>query len=60
MEEREETFMLKVRRCKRCGRLLTSAEAVERGYGCRCAQKTRMEEEEKQPIPGQMNLSEFL
>ena len=59
MEGKDGTFMLKVRRCKRCGRLLMSKEAVERGYGCQCAQKARREEEEKQPIPGQMNLSDF-
>lgn len=27
-------FTIQVRKCKRCGRLLTSKEAVERGYGC--------------------------
>lgn len=28
-----EIFTIRARRCKRCGRLLTSAEAVEKGYG---------------------------
>ena len=32
-----EIFTIRARRCKRCGRLLTSAEAVEKGYGCQCA-----------------------
>lgn len=27
-----EIFTIRARRCKRCGRLLTSAEAVEKGY----------------------------
>lgn len=34
-----EIFTIRARRCKRCGRLLTSAEAVEKGYGCQCAAK---------------------
>lgn len=56
----EETFLIEARRCKRCGRLLTSKEAVERGYGCQCAQKARREEREKQPIPGQRTIFDYL
>lgn len=56
----EETFLIEARRCKRCGRLLTSKEAVERGYGCQCAQKARREEQEKQPIPGQRTIFDYL
>lgn len=37
-------ILIQARRCKRCGRLLTSKEAVERGYGCQCAEKARKEE----------------
>lgn len=32
-----EIFTIRARRCKRCGRLLTSAEAVEKGYGVKRA-----------------------
>ena len=56
----EETFLIEARRCKRCGRLLTSKEAVERGYGCQCAQKALREEREKQPIPGQRTIFDYL
>lgn len=45
-----EIFTIRARRCKRCGRLLTSAEAVEKGYGCQCAAKAQAEEDEKKPI----------
>lgn len=53
-------ILIQARRCKRCGRLLTSKEAVERGYGCQCAEKARKEEQEKQPIPGQRSIFDFL
>ena len=39
----DEVFTIQARRCKRCGRLLTSQEAVERGYGCQCAMKAKKE-----------------
>ena len=45
-----EIFTIRARRCKRRGRLLTSAEAVEKGYGCQCAAKAQAEEDEKKPI----------
>lgn len=53
-------FTIQARRCKRCGRLLTSKEAVECGYGCQCAEKARREEQEKQPIPGQRSIFDYL
>ena len=55
-----EIFTIRARRCKRCGRLLTSKEAVERGYGCQCAAKEKAEEVAKAPLPGQMNIEDFL
>lgn len=54
-----EIFTIRARRCKRCGRLLTSAEALKRGYGCQCAARARREEAEDQPIPGQMNIFDY-
>ena len=49
----EEIFTIRARRCKRCGRLLTSAKAVADGYGEQCACKMRAEKEARAPIPGQ-------
>ena len=52
----DEVFTIQARRCKRCGRLLTSQEAVERGYGCQCAMKAKREEEAQKPIPGRYSI----
>jgi len=53
-------FYIQARRCLRCGRLLTSKEAVERGYGCQCAAQAKKAEEAAKPIPGQMGLFDFI
>lgn len=53
-------FTIQARRCKRCGRLLTSKEAVERGYGCQCAEKARREAAAKEPIPGQRSIFDYI
>lgn len=53
-------FYIQARRCLRCGRLLTSKEAVERGYGCQCAAKTKKAEEAAKPIPGQIELFDLI
>lgn len=42
-----EIFIIQARRCKRCGGLLTSAEALKDGYGHVCRMKTREEELQK-------------
>ena len=55
-----EIFTIQARHCKRCGRLLVSKEGIEKGYGCQCRKKTRLEELEKQPIDGQMNLFSYM
>lgn len=60
MDNNGEIFTIRARRCKRCGRLLTSTEAVQRGYGCQCAAKEKAEEIEREPLPGQMNIMDFL
>lgn len=49
-----EYFTLTARRCKECGRILTSKESVERGYGCQCIKKAKQKELDKQPMPGQV------
>ena len=41
-------FTIPARRCKRCGGLLTSAQAIRDGYGSCCLRKeARAKEEEK-------------
>lgn len=62
-------FTIKARRCKRCGRLLTSAEAVKLGYGCQCMMKARMEgavpgegrkaKTEPEPASGQKSIFDY-
>ena len=51
MEEMNEVFQIPARRCKRCGGLLTSDQAIRDGYGHTCRMKERREaaggEEEK-------------
>lgn len=51
-----ETFIIKARRCKRCGGLLTSKQAVEDGYGHVCKMKTKAEIEAATPDPNQLTL----
>ena len=55
-----EIFMVKARRCKRCGGLLTSKQAVEDGYGHVCKMKAHAEAEAAKPDPNQMTLFPFL
>lgn len=55
-----EIFTIRARKCLRCGRLLTSAEAVELGYGCRCAELAEAERREKEPLEGQIDIYEVL
>ena len=50
-----EIFARQARRCKRCGGLLTSQQAVEDGYGHVCLKKMQGEEAAQRPIPGQMD-----
>ena len=43
-EEPDEIFVVKARRCRRCGGLLTSAQALRDGYGHSCKIKMEIEE----------------
>lgn len=52
----DEIFTVKARRCKRCGGLLTSKQAVEDGYGHVCKMKTKAEIEAATPDPNQLTL----
>ena len=60
MIENDDVFLLKARICRRCGRILTKAESVERGMGCQCAKKEKKAEMEKAPISGQVDFFEWL
>lgn len=40
-----ETFIIKARRCKRCGGLLTSEQAVKDGYGHVCKMKAAVDKQ---------------
>ena len=55
----DEIFMIKARKCLRCGRLLTSSEAIEKGYGCQCALKAHAEAKALEPIQGQMSFMDI-
>lgn len=55
-----DIFIVKARKCKRCGRLLTSEKAVKEGMGDTCRCKATKEELAKKPIDGQMNITDFL
>lgn len=51
-----EIFTITARRCKRCGGLLTSAEAIRDGYGSCCLRKMRQEERAKEEVKNQCSL----
>ena len=53
-------FMIKARKCKLCGRILTSKKAVEEGYGETCKCRALKIEKEEEPIDGQMNVFDYL
>lgn len=53
-------FMIKARKCKLCGRILTSKKAVEDGYGETCKCRALKIEKEEEPIDGQMNVFDYL
>ncbi len=52
----DEIIMIPARPCKRCGRLLTSADAVRDGYGCLCRQREEQEKYGLPQLPGQVSL----
>lgn len=56
MTETSEIFTIQARRCKRCGGILTSRQAVEDGYGHVCKIKAFEEIEAAKPDKNQMSL----
>lgn len=58
MDKSSEVFQIPARRCKRCGGLLTSEQALRDGYGHTCKMKTRREELEREELKDQCSLFE--
>jgi hypothetical protein len=56
----EGIFTIRARKCKRCGRLLTSSEAIEKGYGCQCLAKELAEKKAAEPVSGQLTFYDFI
>lgn len=53
---KDDVFTIPARRCKRCGGLLTSAQAIKDGYGHTCKMKARREELARLEAKNQMSL----
>lgn len=51
-----ELFTIPARRCKRCGGLLTGAQAIKDGYGSCCLRKIRQEAQAKEQLKNQCSL----
>lgn len=49
-------FTIRARRCKRCGGLLTSDQAIRDGYGTCCLRKIRQEKITKEEDKNQYSL----
>lgn len=56
MANDSEVFTIPARRCKRCGGLLTSAQAIQDGYGHTCKMKARREALAREEMKNQMSL----
>lgn len=55
-QQESEVFQIPARRCKRCGGLLTSTQAIRDGYGSCCLRKMRQEERAKEEAKNQCSL----
>ena len=51
-----DVFMVRARRCKRCGGLLTSAQAVADGYGHVCKMKELKKHQAREELKNQYSL----
>lgn len=58
MDKINEVFHIPARICKRCGGILTSAQALKDGYGHTCKMITRREELEREAAKDQYSLFE--
>lgn len=51
-----DVFMVRARRCKRCGGLLTSAQAVADGYGHVSKMKELQKQQDQEELKNQYSL----
>lgn len=51
-----DVFMVRAHRCKRCGGLLTSAQAVADGYGHVCKMKELQKHQAREELKNQYSL----
>ncbi len=51
-----DVFTIPARRCKRCGGLLTSDQAIRDGYGACCLRKMKQEARAKEEVKNQYSL----
>lgn len=51
-----DVFMVRACRCKRCGGLLTSAQAVADGYGHVCKMKELQKQQDREELKNQYSL----
>ena len=54
--EHDDIFTIPARRCKRCGGLLTSAQAVADGYGHVCKMKELQKQQAREELKNQYSL----
>ena len=54
--DESDVFTIPARRCKRCGGLLTSAQAIQDGYGHTCKMKARREALAREEMKNQVSL----
>ena len=52
----DEIFTIPARKCRRCGGLLTSGQALRDGYGACCLRKLREEAAKREKVKGQIGL----
>lgn len=58
-EEKNKIFLIEATRCRRCGRLLTGKEAIERGMGSGCMCKAQRERAEREILKQNYSLFDF-
>ncbi len=56
IRQESEIFTIPARRCKRCGGLLTSEQAIKNGYGSCCLRKMQQEARAKEEAQSQCSL----
>lgn len=54
--DNDEVFTIRARRCLKCGRLLTSKQAIIDGYGSCCLQRVKQAAVEREAAKNQYSL----